>query len=312
MTGPPLHTNGGLTTNKASTIKSMEISPAKTTTRKYRAYRAKRQNSFKGGNNKRGMTRILPNLLARHFSAATSSNPQKRLVRSSIPTLDDEIRVMTQDAPFIKSTSPDENLCLLDRSEVQVGKLLGQGQFSKVFSVTCIELIGDTDDMLHGASSAESPLSESVMKEEQNKRQGFLEEFCQHRYAVKHLKKDLLKRKGKQTKTEMEQQFQLAAADLVVEALYLSRLSHPHILKVKAMANHGTQAFSNGRFDSYFLILDKLSETLDERIRKWRHLYRQPQEAHLCIKTYYALQMAQALLYLHERRILFRDLKVSK
>jgi hypothetical protein len=292
----------------------MEISPVKTTTRKCRA---KRQNSFKGGNNNRGMTRILPNLFTRPFisAATTSSKPQKRLVKSSIPILDDEIRVMTQDAPFIESTNPDESICLLDRSEVQVGKLLGQGQFSKVFSVTSIELISDADDTLHVATStaAESPLSESMAKqEEQNKRQGFLEDFCQHRYAVKHLKKDLLKRKGKQTKTEMEQQFQLAAADLVVEALYLSRLSHPHILKVKAMANNGTQAFSNGRFDSYFLILDKLSETLDERIRTWRHLYRQPQEAHLCVKTYYALQMAQALAYLHERRILFRDLKVSK
>ncbi|CAB9522326.1 Probable LIM domain-containing serine/threonine-protein kinase DDB [Seminavis robusta] len=246
--------------------------------------------------------------------------PKTKIVKESIPALDDEIRVMTCDAPFMKSVAAD-SLCLLDRKEVIVGELLGQGQFAQVYEVK--------DLKLRDAATQELSPSQAA------KRHSFVSNFrtCPtthpHRccsYAMKHLKKDLLisstakkhRRAASNSEAEiaagdaelpMDQQFQLAAADLVVEALYMSRLAHPHILRVRGLAREGTAAFANGRYDSYFLILDKLSQTLDQRIRHWRHTLGQPQETQLCVKTEYAHQMAQALAHLHQRRIIYRDLK---
>lgn len=237
--------------------------------------------------------------------------------------LEDELQVMTQHAPFVDSVTADTSVCLLDRKEVVVGELLGQGQFAQVYEVKDLKLREDR--------------SETLSQPERTKRESFVQDFhscptsctkpC-HSFAVKHLKKDLLvnpsrlmkKRRNRNSSKEisagdsdlpMDQQFQLAAADLVVEALYLSRLQHAHIIKVRGAALGGTAAFATGRYDSYFLILDKLTETLDERIRHWRRTTGQPQETQLCLKTTYAYQMAQALEYLHQHRIIFRDLKPS-
>jgi serine/threonine protein kinase len=251
--------------------------------------------------------------------------PNSKIVKESIPMLDDEIQVMTTDAPFINSVKADDTLCLLDRKEVIIGALLGQGQFAQVYEVK--------DLKLREAEAVTAKLS----PEQQANRHSFVAEHktcpttpthpqpCHcHRYAMKHLRRDLLvkqsRRRRASTEAEitagdaelpMNQQFQLAAADLVVEALYLTRLSHAHILKVRGLARGGTAAFANGRYDSYFLILDKLSQTLDQRIRHWRRTWGQPQETQLGIKTEYAFQIAQALEYLHQRRIIFRDLKPS-
>lgn len=235
--------------------------------------------------------------------------------------LDDELKIMTQHAPFVDAVTPDPKVCVLDRKEVVLGDLLGHGQFAHVYELKDVKLREDR--------------SEELPPQEQLKRESFVEEFhkCRsshktdcHSYAVKHLKRDLLintsalkKRHYRDneevaagdTDLPMDQQFQLAAADLIVEVLYLSRLQHRHIIKLRGMALGGTKAFATGRYDSYFLILDKLSQTLDERIRHWRHTYGQPQETQLCLKTQYAFQMAQALEYLHRHRIIFRDLKPS-
>ena len=257
--------------------------------------------------------------------------------------LDEELHVLTQDAPFIDAASPSKAICLLDRKEVQVGELLGQGQFASVFNVTEFSLRPE-----------EKLISSRIQlsKDDLSKRESFVQDFtvCQqsqssssssscshnhhntkkcHRYAIKHLKRDLLVAPGRRRRDHkrygtsaaadgggdsdlpLDQQFQLAAADLIVEALYLSRLRHPHIMSIRGMAAGGPAAFSNGRYDSYFLILDKLSETLHQRIRHWKHTMGQPRESQLQTKTHYAYQMAQALEYLHEQRIIFRDLKPS-
>lgn len=257
----------------------------------------------------------------------TGKYPQTKIVKDSIPSLNDELEILTKDAPFIDAVTPDPTVCLFDRKELVLGELLGQGQFAQVYEVS--------DLKLREERSAE------CSKEEQSKRETFVQDFhhcpsthssvhsshC-HSYAVKHLKKDLLinpsrvkKRRHKRegggslsagdSDLPMDQQFQLAASDLIVEALYLSRLQHPHILKVRGMALGGTAAFASGRYNSYFLVLDRLKETLDQRIRSWNRTLGQPQETQLCTKTEYAYLMAQALEYLHSNRIIFRDLKPS-
>lgn len=56
------------------------------------------------------------------------------------------------------------------------------------------------------------------------------------------------------------------------------------------------------------MIMDRLTDSLDQRIKKWQG--EGPADpAMIPRKTNYSLQIANALLYLHKRRIIFRDLK---
>lgn len=158
-------------------------------------------------------------------------------------------------------------------------------------------------------------------------------------YALKHLTKTLLRNPN---------DFHLAAAALLLEAKYLSKLDHPNIIKVTGLAMGGScdgddgqqgpvenfdysrrrnsgpdeQGLESGQHDSYFLMTERLADTLDRRIRQWKR--DQPNHKKLAEqsstqkistwkqmmrKTSYALQISNALAYLHERRLLYRDLK---
>lgn len=81
------------------------------------------------------------------------------------------------------------------------------------------------------------------------------------RYACKHLQQKLM---------EKPEDFQLAAAELAFEAHILSSFDHPNILKIRGWAANGIASFESGKHDSFFLMLDLLDETLDQRIIRWR------------------------------------------
>lgn len=81
------------------------------------------------------------------------------------------------------------------------------------------------------------------------------------RYAMKYLKPSLMDRTD---------EFTLAAVELAYEAHILSSLDHPNILKIRGWAENGIASFENGRHDSFFLILDLLDETLNNRIERYR------------------------------------------
>jgi serine/threonine protein kinase len=81
------------------------------------------------------------------------------------------------------------------------------------------------------------------------------------RYACKHLQQKLM---------EKPEDFQLAAAELAFEAHILSSFDHPNILKIRGWAANGIASFESGKHDSFFLLLDLLTETLDQRIIRWR------------------------------------------
>jgi len=156
----------------------------------------------------------------------------------------------------------------------------------------------------------------------------------QQLYCVKVIRKGLL---------EKPALFQKAADDLVNEAELLVRMEHTHIIKLRGLSSASRRPLCNEKkYSQFFLLLDQLSETLGDRIELWKHLATikdhsisdnstgssrppvvpspdmkrpnlarsQSQAAQLLhTKMSYAYQMADALNYLHEKRILFRDLK---
>lgn len=50
----------------------------------------------------------------------------------------------------------------------------------------------------------------------------------------------------------------------------MASLQHPNIIKLRGISHGGAMGFADGP-GGYFLIIDRLFETLDQRIRKWRH-----------------------------------------
>lgn len=134
-------------------------------------------------------------------------------------------------------------------------------------------------------------------------------------YACKHLKPDTMSRPDG---------FKTAAAELAYEAHMLSSFDHPNILKIRGWTENGISAFEDGRYDSFFLLLDILDETLEQRIEHWTlrdQQLRMPsqQQQMICSKSTLQIQymeklqilrdIASALDYVHERGVIFRDLK---
>jgi serine/threonine protein kinase len=116
------------------------------------------------------------------------------------------------------------------------------------------------------------------------------------RYACKHLQPKLLHDpKG----------FLTAATELAYEAHLLSSLHHPHIVRVHGWAANGIASFEQGKHDSFFLLLDLLEETLDQRIDRWKFLQENPKLEKLTV----LYQIASALEHIHSMGICFRDLK---
>jgi serine/threonine protein kinase len=141
--------------------------------------------------------------------------------------------------------------------------------------------------------------------------------------------------------------FVIGAEDLAHETALLACLDHPNIIKLHGRARGSfATAFqfgnakvnvssSNGKKkernmnDGYFIILDRLSATLDGRIDEWKEEHHAlserlsissqlppnappPETAlleHLAKRLKVAYSIASALEYLHSRHVVFRDLK---
>jgi hypothetical protein len=88
----------------------------------------------------------------------------------------------------------------------------------------------------------------------------FMAKFCirdkkDARYAIKRLQESAMKD---------PQLFTNGVVDLAVEARFLSVIRHPNIIKMRATST-GTPFTS-----SYFVILDRLYDTLTTRLAKWK------------------------------------------
>lgn len=151
-------------------------------------------------------------------------------------------------------------------------------------------------------------------------------------YAMKHLKAKL---------QSQSDNFRLAATELACEAHMLASFDHPNVMKIRGWAANGVASFVDGRHDSFFLLLDKLDETLDQRIEQWKQraiaspcptpshstggivgdLWRRlslathetasiPADTSTHLeKLSVSFQIAAALAYLHGQGVIFRDLK---
>eukprot|EP00979_Chaetoceros_neogracilis_P016179 scaffold7259_cov267-Chaetoceros_neogracile.AAC.15 len=110
--------------------------------------------------------------------------------------------------------------------------------------------------------------------------------------------------------------FLAGVVDLAIEVKYLTIIQHPHVIKMRAMADvhHCSEQF--------FIILDRLYDTLSQRMVRWKKANRKmsgfrsvkdirgkKKELELEKRMRIAYDICSALSFMHKNNIIYRDLK---
>jgi serine/threonine protein kinase len=199
----------------------------------------------------------------------------------------------------VDESSGVSQMAVFQHSEVlpYLGEFLGKGGFNSVYELERINLSEKT-----------------THKPEQAAARGRVAN-SRNRLAVKFLSDDAMHSSG--------DDFCNGAADLLMEAKYLTALAahpHPAIITMHGVCAAGPGGFAKPERAGFFLVIDRLYDTLDRRIEVWRELKRRKTQnptphtsAHLKALFLQRLMVAQdicsALRHLHKLNIIFRDLK---
>lgn len=192
-----------------------------------------------------------------------------------------------QNSQLAKRTRRRRKVSQLRWSEIQVGKLLGEGNFSHVYEVklqmplldetesvrtTCSKKTiendvwkkkisswyddDDANDIWDMISKGGNVGEDLVSDEDEGD-----EELMEATYALKHLHPQV---------TMKQRDFTASAIDLVLEAKLLGCLDHPNIVKIFGVTEGSVSTVFQTK--GYFLLLDRLHGTLDDKIQEWKFL----------------------------------------
>ena len=227
--------------------------------------------------------------------SSRSSNPSSvRSVTMGSSEDDHEIisRMIKAGVTRLKRECIDENLLAdiekngtvgsLEHNDIAIGDFIGVGSFSSVFAV--------------------KPLKKNV-RERLIKTCG---EPLPEDLVIKILKPSLVLRPS---------ELSMCAADLVKEGAILGSLGrHRNVVSLVAWTPTGLGGFSDNRcgirHDSFFLVMDKLQESLKDRLEGWRKgtaLHKN----NLFLGERFAIMtdLANAIQHVHSKGVIHRDLK---
>jgi len=206
-------------------------------------------------------------------------------------------------------------------TEIKVGKILGIGGYCTVCEVKEVLLVTNdsTTSKTSGASTTVDPTSGgrdehdddyvepnigiedeegggiyNVIQDRNYMATRYLRHGKDARYAVKTLSADTLR---------IPERYLAGVIDLAIEAKFLSCIRHRNIIKMRAMST--ISPFEPG----FFVVLDRLYETLTERLKTWKKrnnifncFAKANKKDSLLDRLFVSLDLSSALGYLHERK----------
>ena len=189
--------------------------------------------------------------------------------------------------------------------EIEEGQILGHGGFCTVIELLKVHLSND-DESERDREKPSSGISSSMLTAIQDR--VFVSQHClrdgQCRYAIKQISENLI--------TKSRSRFVAGVVDLAMEARYLSIIQHPHIIRLRGVsASHPCS-------DTFFLVLDRLYDTLTDRMKHWKELgikkggfksaimdkkgKSNTEEELLGTRLVAAYEICSALVFLHEKK----------
>ncbi|GKY99013.1 hypothetical protein MPSEU_000857000 [Mayamaea pseudoterrestris] len=191
-------------------------------------------------------------------------------------------------------------LAELARSEITLGRIVGEGGFCTVSLVVSVD-IDDVYDTSEKQAKIRQTFARAANQGTSRSEGG--------NYVMKALRHDL--------DTE---EYSKGVVDLAIEAEFLKVLQHKNIICMRAIAN------CDPREAKFFVVLDRLVTTLELKFNHWRKIVEEntgvwwPIAGYCCAKAPVlhlmwkerigaAYDIAQAIQYLHRLNIVYRDLK---
>lgn len=247
-----------------------------------------------------------------HHSHEPLKDPRVRLL---IMRAIDEVQRLVGASSLTRDSS-GANLALaeFDLDEIQFGPMLGSGGFADVYEISGFRP-HSSKEYAPDVQAARDFLIEHARSQSTGE--------C--RFALKHLRRSLVYDPEKLARE---------AVDLAMEAHVMAALDHENILKIRGVAAAGLNGLVGGRFDEYFsvdeyfIIVDKLSETLEERIDTWKNQLKRlkclsrlrpfgrtkrdaKRKKLLLEQLQVAYEVSTAISYLHSKGVVHRDIKTS-
>jgi hypothetical protein len=203
------------------------------------------------------------------------------------------------------------------KDEILMGRHLGKGSFSDVFEVTVIrsdhQLNAEIDVVSSQEVEGSTSANENGRRRTSQRRHSMSSSVCVGSLGRPQVDSFESKRMTlamkclrPQARSNFEH-FLVGVEDLIHETAILSSLDHPNIIKLWGRSGDSTSFKLD---DGYFILVDLLRDTLNDRIDRWVKDYPNARKnAPSLHQMKVACDLAGALSYLHMNNIVFRDLK---
>jgi len=222
----------------------------------------------------------------------------------------------------VLSDEAESRIPRFDPAEITFGRELGRGGFCQVFEVKKVRL----NSPVHAPTPPPPPPSNNDNEngngndsDSHSRPDTLLQD--RHFIATRYIRTGSDKGSRYAVKTMLRTikeptRFLGGVMDLAIETRFLAVVRHPNIIKMRAVSDIDPYQ------DRYFIVLDRLYDTLTQRVAAWkdsrrkmtgfnkvRDLKGDKKKALWIDRLLVAHDICSALRYLHVNRIIYRDLK---